>query len=323
MRPGLATLMLVTAVLGAAGPALAQDASPSPERLKAAAEEFDRGRRAYLAKDYEQAAVHFENAYRDAPRAETLRLAVRARRDAKQLARAATLAAVALERYPDDAQTKLLAKETVESASPQLHEYVVACSIECAIAADGRVVSESDAREHRIFLDPGTHDLGISFREGRSAAKRVEATKGGKDTLSFEAPPPSEPSVAPEPPSLAPVPERNAAPPPDKPLGPAVFFIGAGLTAAAAGVTIWSGLDTQSSPGTDAVRRACAGQDASCPEYQEGQDKELRTNVLLGATIGLAVVTGVIGVLFTQWTGPRAEPRAALRAAPGGIRIRF
>ena len=63
----------------------------------------DRGRRAYLAKDFEQAAVHFENAYRDAPRAETLRLAIRARRDAKQLARAATLAAIAQQRYPDDA----------------------------------------------------------------------------------------------------------------------------------------------------------------------------------------------------------------------------
>ena len=36
----------------------------------------------------EEAAVHFESAFRDAPRAETLRLAMRARRDAGQLARA-------------------------------------------------------------------------------------------------------------------------------------------------------------------------------------------------------------------------------------------
>ena len=52
---------LVGALIGAmyAGTAYAQEAQPSPERIKAAAEEFDRGRRAYLAKDFEQAAVHF------------------------------------------------------------------------------------------------------------------------------------------------------------------------------------------------------------------------------------------------------------------------
>ena len=325
MRRGLATLTLVSALLAPA-PAIAQDPQPSPERIKAAADEFDRGRRAYLAKDYEQAAVHFENAYRDAPRAETLRLAMRARRDARQLARAATLAAIAQQRYPEDAQTNALAKELLESASPQLHEYAVTCSAECAIAADARVVSQSDAREHRIFLDPGTHELGVSFGEGRSVARRIEATRGGKDVLTFEAPNAATTDEADHPTSTAPPPVRSeppAAPPREKPLGPAVFFVGAGLTVAAAGATIWSGIDTQSSPGPDAVRLACAGKDASCPEYEQGQGKEVRTNVLLGATIGLAVVTGIVGVLLTQWSGARTEARAALRIGPGGVRLRF
>src|SRR5688500_1803343 len=101
MRRGLASAVLLAMTL-ATSPVLAQDTQPSPERIKAAADEFDRGRRAYLAKDYEQAAVHFENAYRDAPSAPTLRLAIRARRDAKQLARAATLATIAQAKYPED-----------------------------------------------------------------------------------------------------------------------------------------------------------------------------------------------------------------------------
>jgi hypothetical protein len=324
-RRGLATLALLS-VLALPALAHADEPQPSPERIKAAAEEFDRGRRAYLAKDFEQAAVHFENAYRDAPRAETLRLAIRARRDAKQLARAATLAAIAQQRYPEDASTKQLAKETLEAAAPQLHEYAIDCSVECAVAADGRVVSQSDALHHRIFLDPGSHDLGISFSQGRAAAKKIEATRGGKDTLAFEAPPLPPVERPPPPPG-----ERATRPPPpppppparEKPLGPVVFFVGAGLTAAAGAATIWSGIDTQNAPGVDAVRRECAGKDASCPAYQEGQDKELRTNVALGATIGLAVVTGVIGVFFTQWSSTRPEASAGLRVGPGGVVARF
>lgn len=315
---------LVGALIGAmfVGTAHAQDAQPSPERIKAAAEEFDRGRRAYLAKDFEQAAVHFENAYRDAPSAPTIRLAIRARRDAKQLARAATLAAIAQSRYPEDAASMQFAKETLDAAGPQLHEYAIDCSSECAVAADGRVVSQSDALHHRIFLDPGAHDLGVSFGEGRSTAKKIDARKGGKDSLSFEAPPPAKVETPPPPPVD---PNRDKPPPPpppppkveEKPLGPLVFFIGAGLTVAAGGATLWSGLDTQNSPGTDAVRRECAGKDESCPAYQDGQDKELRTNILIGTTIGLGVVTGVIGLFFTQWSRPKVSTTGS------GLLLRF
>lgn len=325
MRRGVATLALLSALIA---PAIvrADEPQPSAERIKAAAEEFDRGRRAYLAKDYEQAAVHFENAYRDAPRAETLRLAIRARRDAKQLARAATLAAIAQQRYPDDASTNQLAKETLDAAAPQLHELAIDCSVDCAVAADGRVVSQSDATHHRIFLDAGTHDLGISFSQGRAASRKIEATRGGKETLSFTAPPLPAAEPPPPPPSERKVDEPPPpAPPPvrEKPLGPVVFFVGAGLTVAAGAATIWSGIDTQNSPGVDTVRRECAGKDASCPAYQEGQDKELRTNVALGATIGLAVITGVVGVFFTQWSSPRAETTAGLRLGPTGVVGRF
>jgi hypothetical protein len=316
---------LVGALVGAmyAGTALAQDAQPSPERIKAAAEEFDRGRRSYLAKDYEQAAVHFENAYRDAPSAQTLRLAMRARRDGKQLARAAMLAAIAQTRYPEDAASMQYAKETLDAAAPQLQEYAVDCSSECAIAADGRVVSQSDALHHRIFLDPGAHELGVSFGEGRSIAKKIDAKKGGRESLSFEAPPPVK--VEPPPPPVDPNRDKPRPPPPpapppqveEKPFGPLVFFVGAGLTVAAGGVMVWSGLDTQNSPGTDAVRRECAGKDESCPAYQDGQDKELRTNVALGATIGLGVVTGVIGLFFTQWSKPKVTTTGS------GVLVRF
>ncbi len=324
-------LALVAAPALWSSAALADEPQPSAERIKAAAEEFDRGRRAYLAKDFEQAAGHFENAFRDAPSKETLRLAIRARRDAKQPARAATLAAVAQERYASDAQTAQLAKETLAETSPELSEYVVRCSAPCTIAADSRVVSQSDALDHRIYLDPGAHDLGVSFQQGGSVARPVEGKKGTSTVLSFEPPPrPVAPGATPG---------QTAQPPPktvrERPLGPAVFFVAAGVTAAVGAATIVSGIATENDPGPDAVRRECAGQGPSCPLYQEGQDAETRTNILLGATIGAAVVTGVIGLFFTQWSSSSSRSsstaghlhersaRPVLHLSPLGLGARF
>ena len=289
---------------------------PSADRLKSAAEEYDRGRRAFLADDFEGAAVHFENAFRDAPRAETVRLAIRARRKAKQLGRAATLAAVAQQRYPNDPPTAQIAKETLDEAAPALNEYVVECNADCAIAADGRVVSQSDAQNHRIFLEPGPHELGVSFKQG-GVARHIDAKRGAKNTLAFEAP---AAAVASAPPSpvvpVTPAPARPETPQPStKPLGPAVFFVALGVTAAVGAGTIVSGIDAKNSPGVDAVRRACAGKDESCPEYQDGKSAETRTNVLLGVTIGAATITGVLGLFFTQWSS--SAPRTATTGITG------
>ncbi len=311
--------------------ARADDAQPSAERIKAAAEEFDRGRRAYLAKDFEQAAVHFENAFRDAPSKETLRLAIRARRDAKQPARAATLAAVAQQKYGSDAATAQLAKETLAEVAPELSEYVVICASPCSLAADSRVVSQSDALEHRVYLDAGPHDLGASFQQGGSVSKHVDAAKGTSTSLAFEPPQPAPPAPA-SPPTAETKSPPSSEKAKEKPLGPAVFFVAAGVTAAAGAATIVSGIATENDPGRDAVRRACAGQGESCPLYQKGQDAETRTNVLLGVTVGAAVVTGVLGLFFTQWSsstkaaGPThatSRARAGVELAPLGLIGRF
>jgi hypothetical protein len=310
---------LVATILAAAPLARADDeAAPTPEMLKAAADEFDRGRRAYLAREFEQAAVHFENAFRDAPRAETLRLAIRARREAKHTARAATLAAVAERRYAADPTTSELARETLAALAPELHEVQIECAPECAVTADGRVVSNTDQRQHRLYLEPGLHELGVSFPAGGSVARRVQAERGAKDTLAFE--PPKAPDVAPVPvpvPVAPPPPGAEVAPPSGKPFGPAVVLVGAGIAVAAGAATIVSGLDAQKNPGVEAVRRECAGRDESCPLYREGKDAELRTNVLLGVAVGAAVLTGVVALFLTDWRGSRpALPNASVGAAP-------
>ncbi len=308
--------IVAAALAGLVAPRAAA-ADDNAESIRAAAKEFDEGRRLFLEGRFEPAAAHFENAFIDAPRAEPLRNAIRARRSAHQYARAGTLAQLALAQYPSDAATAQLATEALAEAGAKAHAVVVQCEPPCAIAADGRAVSLVDARTQRIFLDPGPHDLAVSFG-ARTRQVRFDAKVGGKSELSVK------------PPDAPPVATGNAARPsaglgegrderrPEKPLGPALFVVLAGLTAVGGGATVVSGLDAKANPGADAVRRDCAGRDESCPTYQRGLQAQLRTNVLLGATAGLALVTAVVGVFFTQW-GP--SPPASTSSAVGWIRL--
>jgi hypothetical protein len=281
--------------------ARADEPPPSAERLRSAAEEYDKGRRFYQANDFEQAAVHFENAYNDAPRAEPLRNAIRSRRQAKQLSRAATLAALAASKYADDPTTMSLVNEVLGEATPKLHRTSVQCKPACALAADGRVVGFSEATDTRVFLDPGPHTIVVSWPGDRTKQIKVDATAGGKSDYSVEAPPPK-PQVGSGGGGGTVV--DTGPPPQTKPLPPLVFFIGAGLTVGAGAATIISGIDAKNNPGVDAVRRDCVGLGESCPTYQQGKNAETRTNVLLGVTAGLAVATAVVGIFFTQWQEP-------------------
>lgn len=300
----------VALALGAPLAARADDAPPSASQLRSAAKEYDEGRRLFVSGDFEQAAVHFENAYNDAPRAEALRNAIRARLAAKQFARAATLAWLASSRYPDDAATATLVRDTLSAAEPKLHAVTLSCEPKCAVVADGRLVSLADAAKMRIYLDPGRHELSVGFGGDRSKLVRVDARAGGKEDISVAAPP-----------VLAPAPTATSTPrggdvagprADAKPLAPVLFFALAGLTVVGGAATLLSGLDARANPGADAVRRDCVGLGESCPTYQKGRDAQFRTNVLLGATGGVALVTAVVGVFFTEWSSPgKIAPRTS------------
>jgi hypothetical protein len=60
------------------------------------------------------------------------------------------------------------------------------------------------------------------------------------------------------------------------------------------------------------------GQGEACPTYQRGKSAELRTNVVLGATAGVGLVTAVIGVFFTEWArSTRSTAASTASTAPG------
>ena len=279
----------------------------APEQLQFAAQEHDLGYRAYVAKSFDEAATHFENAFFAAANPAELRSAIRARREGGQLARAATLSAIGQRRYPGETALIKLADETIAEARPKVFEVHATSTLECNVAVDDKVVTTEKLRDYRFFVDPGKHELVFGWTEGRTKRVPIDAKAGATQALTLEPPP-----IPVKPPPVEPPPPVSVT---SRPLGPVVFLIGAGLTAAGVGVTVWSGLDAQKNPGTAAVRADCVGQGTSCPEYQQGLSAQLRTNILLAATGGVAALTAVTGLFLTQWSHVE-RPRTGLQLEP-------
>jgi hypothetical protein len=87
----------------------------------------------------------------------------------------------------------------------------------------------------------------------------------------------------------------------------------------AGGITVWSGIDTIKNPGEDRVRTECLAGDTSCPVYQEGRKRQLRTNVLIGVTAGLGVATGVLAAVGIDWSGGGSEKADTLARSKRGV----
>jgi hypothetical protein len=303
------------------------DTPPDAAALQAAAEAFEQGSVAYKAEQWELAASRFETADLKVPSERALRMAIRARTAAEQHARAATLAQSAVERYPDDESTRKLADETLAAAAPRLHRLEVHCGKPCVLALGRRAVVGQARRRWIVFVDPGEVTVSASFEGGGSEQQVVTAHAGGDNVLQL-VPVPGAPApiVDPEPDEPAVAPDDGAiAEPDDGPSwvqSPAVFATLLGLTAVVGAVTIWSGVDTLQSPGTDAVREACRGKTPDdCPELDEGKSKQLRTNVLIGVTAGLGIVTVIVAAAATDWNGAapgRASLAPAIAVGPDG-----
>jgi hypothetical protein len=311
MRLGPYALALALTI-GASSSAFAAD----PAKLRAAADSFEAGAKSYKDGKHEEAAAHFEAADAAVPSAKALRFAIRARTEAGQASRAATLAALAIQRYPEDAETKKLATEALEKLGPGLHKANVVCASACLLAVGPRIVHGEAATDWVVYLDPGPQSIGASFGKIAAPEQNVEAQAGGTSEVTF-APPKKSGGGA----GAGAHPDVGAGgggeggadaggteePPPDWRIHPAPFVIGLIATAGLGGTTIWSGIDTLNNPGPDAVREECRGQGEDCELYLEGQSNELRTNALIGATAGVAAVTVVLAIV-TDWDGDDAAP---------------
>jgi hypothetical protein len=308
------SVLLVTLTAGVVH-AESAAAEPTPAQIRDAAEAFDRGREAYKAEKYLLAAEQFERADAAAPSATALELAIRSRTTAGDADRAATLSALSLERHPDDEKLTELSQKTIDASKADLFELTVRCNEPCELTDGNKIVHGRPALQRRVFLSPGEHELRAGFSEGRTESKSVSATAAGTGELTFEAPP-QQPDVAAPEPVLAPAapPEADRGPKKSGGLPPIVFWVGASVTTAVGGATIWSGLDTVNDPGAERVKAECAPGDEECPLYQEGRKKQLRTNILIGATGLLGVATALVGALATDWDGGKVAASKPGRA---------
>jgi tetratricopeptide (TPR) repeat protein len=327
MRAAFSISLLALSLSVAAG-AHAQTSEPTPAQVRAAAEAFDKGREAYKAEEFVEAAEQFEKADSNAPSSAAIELAARARDKAGELDRAATLITLALKRHPDDENLQKVAADLSKRASEKLFELSAVCDQPCELTVGGKLIHGAPDTQRTLFVQPGAFTVRAGWSDNRSDSKQVQAEAGGKGEVSFVAPPlPAAEGTVKEPTAG----EVTAAPPTDaerdegvttKSAGwsPVVFFVGAGVTAVLGGVTVWSGIDTVNNPGAERVKNECGNQGEACALYQEGLSRQRRTNVLIGVTAGVGVATILVGVLATDWSGGKGD-QASARTENRGVSV--
>lgn len=299
--------------------------------VTAAARAFSDGQSAQLAGDYDRAAGSYELAYSISPSKEALRAAVKARMQGNQLLRAAMLAEILLANYPDDAASAKLAKDVIGKASPKLTRVALACSAPCTAGVDGKSVTMTAAATQVFYVVPGQHALDVSFDGDVGVQRKLDASAGSEIELKVEKPAPKVVEPPPPPPPNhdehddkhePPPPHQDELPPPPPKhahgLPRWVPLAGAAVTVGLAGATTWSGLDTWSAHDKYAANPTDAA-------YKSGQDKQTRTNLLLGATIGVGVGTALVAAFWTKWHDDEApvQMTASAGGASASLHLRF
>ena len=330
--PAIRCAALIAAMLPPVGPAYGQRADPSvaPEAapqpnavdLRAAQRKFSQGEAAFRAGDFSRAGDAFEAANTLAPHEDALWNAARARHRAGELARAANLYARYLREAKGGARERNRATMALAQLAAKLGRIEVQAPALDALTIDGIPV---DGRSW--YVDPGSHIVHARLSGGDQ--ERMPSVGAGEVlSVAFEdvepaaptSPPPPESAgpISPAPPPEATMPEalpsRPAVTPPEGPAGPPpstgglrpwVFFVAGAMTLGAGIATTVSAIDTRQ------ARNAFDGSPSE-QALSAGQSKEIRTNVLLGVTSGLALLTAVTGIWLVRWNGSPTQTGAAL-----------
>lgn len=283
-------------------------AETSAEDVKRAAAAFDQGRSAYRAESYGEAAENFEAADGYAPSAKALRLAMLSRKEAGQLDRAATLAALGVDKYSTDDAMVTDGKKLLDEAAPSLGRVEVGCGDETGeLLLDGKLVHGKCAGSRILFVTPGSHQLTASWSKGRTETESISLDAGASGQVSFVTPPvPAEPDVKPVSSAGSATPvggeEENKGG-----WSPVVFWTGAGLTAAGVGASIFLGLKAINEPGKQKVIDQCQATGTDCPLYKEGVQNQTMASIAIGATAAVGAFT-IVSLFLTDFSGDKKEP---------------
>jgi hypothetical protein len=313
---------LIAVAVAIAPPARAQDESD----VQRAAAEYEAGRRAYQEKRYSDAGMHFEDAYGAVPRAEALRNAIRTRTMAKELDRAASLAAIAEKRYATDAPTMVLVRDVLGEATVRLARVDVTCAPACTLKVDGVAppFADTPAEQFRIYLKPGSRSLEARFAGRGVQATSIDAAAGGREEWKVE---PAPEEAKPDKPTTGGPATKELPPPaaaPEKPLPKGVFFTGAALTAIGLTTTIVFYVDQKRVEREEVAAYVDGCEDPDCPDGSLSKMARRKTFITALVTGGVLVGTGVVGLFFTRWTGndPAPASRSNSLVAPFVIPLR-
>jgi hypothetical protein len=265
-------LIIVAMVVLAPLPALAD------ETHDRAARAFEAGEGAFASGEYRRAAALFEQANALAPHPSALINAAKAWIHASENAKAANLLVGVVD--TGSSRDRAEAKTMLDEIEPRLGQLVVR-------ADDPSIDGASVVSGATTFVEPGEHSV-----RGRVHGRVIERTvrvgqgeqRGVALALALDVAPP------PHPPE-----ERHGLP-------RIVTYALGGATIVAGGLTLWSGLDVLAQKRV--FDRTQADQD-----LDDGLARQRRTNILIGVTAGLAVLTGVAAI-FTSWSAASTSEQA-------------
>jgi hypothetical protein len=297
------SIFVVLAVVMAGAPAYAQPATAftqADDRGRLASEHFRRGRDAFLRNDFHGAGRAFDDAFAAAPHHDSLWNAAQSWESAGELARAANRYAAYLRVAPPGAPDRFGATAALAALARKLGRIHVYASTADQPHVDGEALTGEF-----VYVYPGTHV--VTIQRGTGTIDREVSVAAQEDkSISFAgsndtppAPPPH--AAAREPLGAATSPERSADHPGGLP--PWTVLLGGGLTLAGAGAATFFGLRSLDAK-NEFDRRP------SIDLLESGRNDQTLTNVALGVTIGLAVVTACVAVLFVDWPTSRAAAAA-------------
>ncbi len=283
-----------------------------------AADAYADAEQAALQGDFARAAQLFELADSLAPTPQALRSAARSRIAAGHNVVALSLAEELLARYPDDARSRALADELHDLLAPRYVRVDVECGETCTLRVDGLVASAKSKTNHALYVFPGEHMVSAHFGDGTMAGDVARGGAGDAVALRLVNPTAAAlPVAAAETATQAQEADGNAsataAAPAQRQLVargmalevdgvaransatelelPTPYLVIGGITTAALGAAaLWSGRDTMSAYDEYQLSPSLSG-------FEDGERRERRTNVLLGATAVSAAITVGIAVL--------------------------
>src|SRR5580658_2163323 len=272
-----------------------------PSSRAQAAQLFGEGARTFDRGDFAQAADAFERAYRLAPNTDALWNAARARQLADELPRAATLYARYLREAPADARDRNVAAALLVNLAARLGRIEVH-----GVGIEQLGVDERPSEDDIIYVSPGAHVV-RAVVAGALLQQTPVLRPGDVIGLVFEAPAPvvsAAPDRARQPDRASPA--ALAVPRASRSDRVSPWFVAGGgiLTGVAVATTIASGLSTLAA-------RDAFNASPTASNLAKGQAMQARTNVLLGVSIGLGVMTTATGIWLVDWRG----------SVPGDVRL--